>query len=504
MLHMNPFPNLSVLLAAITSLGSAAFAASPGNYSFLAGPGQNPDAVLDGTSNVDAWAVGNTGTTGSATGMVGSTPVWSIWCYGGGGGGIVAQTHTFVGGALAVGQTVSIDYAHNYNINNGATIGLNLIGAGGFAGAGGPAVTVAFTGNSPMFKFSDSTYVNVSTGQDYNQGVLMPFSFTLTSATTYCATFNGHTWTGTVDTEITGIQVFNNNAGDFSDQYSANLKVAAATAIPGTYAVLASSNVNPDAVWNGTTDVDAWTVVQSGATGCVKGSIGATPVWSIWCWAGGGGGVIAQTHAFAGGMLATGQTVSLDYAHNTNIDTDATVGIQLLSVGGSGVTIAFTGGSSMFKFTDATHTSVSTGQDYNANVLMPFSFTVTSATTYTASLNGHTWTGTLDAPVTGIQLFNNNAGNNSDQSAANLQITAPQPSLRISSVQMLAGNTQIQFTVLGLVVGSNYKVRDSVTLAGFADVVGSQFTASQVSQVITLPVAPDVTPKRFFQVVDIP
>ena len=493
------------LLAATATLAGDAFAATPGNYTFLANPGQSPDAVLNAASNVDAWAVATTGATGSATSTISGTPVWSIWCYGGGGGGTVTQTHTFAGGALAVGQTVSIDYAHNYNINSGATIGLNLIGAGGFAGAGGAAVAVAFTGNSQMFKFSDSTYVSVSTGQDYNQGVLMPFSFTLTSATTYCATFNGHTWTGTVDTDITGIQIFNNNAGNDSDQYSANLKIAAAAAIPGSYAVLDRPDLNPDAVWNGTTHVDAWTVAQAGGTtGGSIGTIGSTPVWAIWSWGGGAGGTITQTHTFAGGMLATGQTVSLDYAHSVNIDAGKTIGIQLLSVGGSGVTIAFTGDSSFFKFTDATHTSVSTGQDYNANVLMPFSFTVTSATTYTASLNGHTWTGTLDAPVTGIQVFNNDAGGFSDQYSANLQITAAQPSLRISSVQMVDGNTQIQFTVLGLVVGNNYKVRDSVTLAGFADVAGSQFTASQESQVITLPVDPGVTPKRFFQVVDIP
>lgn len=488
---------LLALFAATATLASEAFAATPGAYAFTADPGQSPDAVLDGASSVDAWAVATTGAsggTGSNTGTVSGTPVWSIWCYGDGGGGTVTQTHTFAGGALAVGQTVALDYAHNYNINTGASIGLHLLSAGG------TGVTVAFTGGSPMFKFTDATATGVSTGQDYNQNVLMPFSFTLTSTSTYCATLNGHTWTGTIAAPITGIEVFNNNAGNDSDQYSANLRIRAAAAIPGTYAVLASPDLNLDAVLNGSTQVDAWTVAQSVASGCFMGSVGGTPTWSIWC--DGGEGTITQTHAFAGGMLATGQTVSLDYGHNVTIADGKTVGIKVLSEGGTGVTIAYTGNSAFFKFTDSTHADVSTGQDHNPNVLMPFALTVTSASTYSASLNGHTWNGTLDAPVTGIQVFNNNAGAFSDQSSANLRVTSP--SLQISSTQLVSGNTGIQLTVTGLIVGSNYKVRDSVTLAGFADIAGSQFTASQTSQVIALPVDPGTTPKRFFQVVDIP
>ena len=484
------------LLAATFILASEVFAATPGTYTFLASPDQAPDAVLNASTNVDSWAVANTGATGSGNTTIGDTPVWSIWCWGGGGGGTITQTHTFAGGALASGQTVSLDYAHNWQIAVSKTIGIKLMGTGG------EVVSVVFTGGDSEFKFTDSAAANVSTGQPYNPNVLLPFSFTLTSATTYCATLNGHTWTGTLSAPITGLQIFNGDAGDNSDQYSANLRISAAQAIPDSYAVLADPDANPDAKLNGTTDVNSWIVAKTGATGSFMGTVGGTSAWDIWCNAVGGGGTITQTHAFAGGMLASGQTVSLDYAHNTNIDTGKTVGIKLLSIGGTGVTIAFTGNSPFFKFTDSTNTAVSTGQDYNPNVLMPFSFTLTSDTTYSATLNGHAWTGTLDAPVTGIQVFNNDAGNDSDQYSANLRVTSP--SLQISSTQMISGNTEIQFTVIGLVMGSNYKVQDSLTLSGFADVTGSRFTANETSRLITLPANPGSVPKRFFIVTDAP
>lgn len=78
-------------------------------------------------------------------------------------------------------------------------------------------------------------------------------------------------------------------------------------------------------------------------------------------------------------------------------------------------------------------------------------------------------------------------------------VTVPaQSHPHITSVQMISGNAQIQFTVEGLVEGNDYKVRDSETLLEFTDVAGTQFTASGTSQVITLPVNTALAPKRFF------
>jgi len=235
-------------------------------------------------------------------------------------------------------------------------------------------------------------------------------------------------------------------------------------ATPGSFAMLASPDQSADAVLNGSTGVDSWTVVHTGATGSGTGSIGGTPVWSIWCYGGGGGGSVTQTHTFAGGPLAPGQTVSLDYAHNTNIDTDTVVGVQLLSVGGSGVTIAFTGGSSFFKYTDATNTGVATGQDYNPNVLMAFCFTLTSEVTYRATLNGHSWTGTVDAPVSGIQVFNNNAGNNSDQYSSNLRIVSRQSGLQNPLRASLDTSGQLRFNELAAATG--YRVEWALAPGG--------------------------------------
>ncbi len=76
--------------------------------------------------------------------------------------------------------------------------------------------------------------------------------------------------------------------------------------------------------------------------------------------------------------------------------------------------------------------------------------------------------------------------------------------LKITSVQLINGGTQIRLTVEGLEAGKNYMVRDSTTLQGFTDVPGSQFTATGSSATVTLPVNLSGEPKRFFQVVDVP
>ena len=82
--------------------------------------------------------------------------------------------------------------------------------------------------------------------------------------------------------------------------------------------------------------------------------------------------------------------------------------------------------------------------------------------------------------------------------------TIEQNSIRITGVKMLSANTQIQLTVSGLTIGRSYRVMDSTTLASFADIASSQFTAGAATQDITLSVTPGTVPKRFFRIRDIP
>jgi len=165
---------------------------------------------------------------------MGGTPAWVIWDDTNGDGSQITQTHTFDGGALTIGQTVSIDYAHNYNVAAGKTIGINLLGASG------TEVSLFFTGGNNFFQYSDTGGGAGPLGATYDdtKRTFQTFSFTLTGANTYSATFVGSkgafsgTFTGA---SITGIQVFNNDAGGLSDQFTNNLNIVPE---PSTYALL--------------------------------------------------------------------------------------------------------------------------------------------------------------------------------------------------------------------------------------------------------------------------
>ncbi len=105
--------------------------------------------------------------------------------------------------------------------------------------------------------------------------------------------------------------------------------LAAHAADPATYTASAAPGANPDA---GSASV--WTVQAGPQTGAGISQMGSDPhMWQIFCREG-GDNVITQTHTFAGGPLAAGQQVSLDYAYNTNIDNGKRVGIRLLDADG--------------------------------------------------------------------------------------------------------------------------------------------------------------------------
>jgi len=213
----------AVAIATVAFSGSVFAATVTMSYTEYAGPGSNPDATLNGVSQVDAWTVNAAGTSGSYGTTLNGTPAWVIWGSSGA-GNLITQTHAFVGGALTVGQTVSIDYAHAYHIDAGLTVGINLLSASG------TEVSLFLKGGDNNFQYSDtgghSGYLAATYGDTLN--TFQTFSFTLTGANSYSATFDGGlgnfsgTFTGA---SITGIQVFNDNAGGSSDQFSAKLNI---------------------------------------------------------------------------------------------------------------------------------------------------------------------------------------------------------------------------------------------------------------------------------------
>ena len=65
----------------------------------------------------------------------------------------------------------------------------------------------------------------------------------------------------------------------------------------------------------------------------------------------------------------------------------------------------------------------------------------------------------------------------------------PLPQPAITAVQLISGNTEVQFDVDGLIAGYDYMMQDSASLIlGFSDVAGSEFTAASTNETITMPV----------------
>jgi hypothetical protein len=54
-------------------------------------------------------------------------------------------------------------------------------------------------------------------------------------------------------------------------------------------------------------------------------------------------------------------------------------------------------------------------------------FTVTGANTYSAAAGSDSWSGTFSGSLTGIDVFNHDAGNASDVGFNNLTVAVPEP-----------------------------------------------------------------------------
>lgn len=84
-------------------------------------------------------------------------------------------------------------------------------------------------------------------------------------------------------------------------------------------------------------------------------------------------------------------------------------------------------------------------------------------------------------------------------------IGLPGGGLRITMVKHLGANKQLQMTISGLEVDGAYKIQQSPNLVlPFADLAGSQFTATAETEVVTVGADPGTTPRNFFRVVAAP
>jgi hypothetical protein len=191
-------------------------------YTASADPNAAPDA---NAGAADAWAVTFTDVGGGGAGSFLDGRGWTIWTSPFGGDPATATDaaradHTFVGGPLNVGQTVSIRWA------NSAVLAARSVGVSLTSG-GTPVITVKFVGQDPdgVYRYDDAGGVDQNTGQGFQFQTMAPLAIKLDSATTYSASYNGVPWNGTYSGTIDGIRVFNDRAGDGSDVYFNDLAI---------------------------------------------------------------------------------------------------------------------------------------------------------------------------------------------------------------------------------------------------------------------------------------
>ena len=240
---------LSILFSII---GAVSVASASSNFAYTAtgDPGAAPDGVDQNSNSVDVWTVvltpGANSNDGSGTGFYnpdgandagGNVNAWQAYSYqnsGVGNGGSVDASTTFPGGALSVGQTVSIDFVMRALDNPSGGTDLSTNGQAGISllNSSGNAITFAIIGGGPNhYYYTDagSTGASAGAGLAYQYQNQIHIAITVTGVGTYSATaFNGSgvdNWSGTFSGSLIGMNVFNHKGGNGSDVGFNNLKV---------------------------------------------------------------------------------------------------------------------------------------------------------------------------------------------------------------------------------------------------------------------------------------
>ena len=240
-------------LVSLASIVGVASASDDFSYTATASPGTTPSDGVDQALNpVQVWTLtttpGFSGADGSGA-YYGSQPslgnAWQLYSYqndGVGNGGSAFANTTFAGGALAIGQTVSI----NFNMratDPGKQVGLSLLNGSGNAitfgiFGGEPNAGYPYTGNGYYYTDAGSAYASAgSMGYQYQS--YFNIAFTVTGAGTYSAIAGSDNWSGTFAGSLIGMQVFDAAAGNGSDVGFNNLTITTVPE-PGTFALVAA------------------------------------------------------------------------------------------------------------------------------------------------------------------------------------------------------------------------------------------------------------------------
>lgn len=241
-----------ILLILFSIVGAVSLASASDNFSYTASgdPSGSPDGTDQNSNPVDVWTVvltpGATGSDGSGTGFYnpdgandagGNVNAWQEYSYqnsGVGNGGSVDASTTFPGGALSIGQTVSIDFVMRALDAPGGGADLSTNGQAGISllNSSGNAITFAIIGGGPNhYYYTDAGSTGANAGPlAYQYQNPIHISITVTGVGTYTATAsNGSgsdSWSGTFSGSLIGMNVFNHKGGNGSDVGFNNLAVA--------------------------------------------------------------------------------------------------------------------------------------------------------------------------------------------------------------------------------------------------------------------------------------
>jgi hypothetical protein len=259
------------VLILISLIGAAGMASASNDFSYTAtaSPGSTPDGAdaFNGNAPVNVWTeafyagglngAGDSGADGSGVyfgnpdgsgGIGGSSEnSWQAYSYQNDGtalGGSVNSYNTFAGGALAIGQTVSINFVMRATdpAGNGfpaGQVGVTLLNGSGTTANGqptSPAISFyVFGGGDGEYYYTDAATTAGNPGpMTYQYQNAFNIAFTVTGAGTYSAVAGSDSWSGTFNGSLTGIDVFNDAGGNGSDVGFNNLTVVPE---PGTIAM---------------------------------------------------------------------------------------------------------------------------------------------------------------------------------------------------------------------------------------------------------------------------
>ncbi|MEY3025875.1 MAG: hypothetical protein RLZZ238_772, partial [Planctomycetota bacterium] len=213
------FRGLVAFASALAAMGAVSIASAqttppvPFTVSASGGADASTDGwTLSATGNAGSFQ-GNSGSNAGNAGAGAGNPAWGLYANSGG----FVQATRMLGGTIAIGQTVSLNFDNGY-IDSPGSVRIEFLSVADVSG-NGAALTLQFQSGQSFYQVIDSAgVVDTTTGFSGDGGTA---TLTRTGTSTYSFSWRGYTRTGTFAGSFEGvnaIRVVNNNAGPNSDR----------------------------------------------------------------------------------------------------------------------------------------------------------------------------------------------------------------------------------------------------------------------------------------------